>query len=549
MADIERRPAHRWALGATIMALALIGAACGGGGGSSKSAAAILRLGQSGQTGSLNLFSGLQGEYATFTTIYPTLVRYELKTADFKPGLATRWESSDGDRTWTFHLHPGARWSDGHPLTAADVAFTLDTIRRFQDGATANYAGYVSHLQGVDTPDAATVVLHYDQPVGNVLAQAGVVQLLPEHVWATYATGDGKALTTFPNGPPVVSGGPFTLNEQRKDEVEQFVRNAYYFGERPTLAGFGVRFFANDDALVAALKNGEIDAIQSLPATSVDTVRATGATVATTAGIGYDALAVNPTPGKTKNRELLDPKVRQALEYAVDRERIASVVYLGHAKPGSTIVPVALTKWHDDGVKPLPFDVAKANQLLDEAGFARGPDGTRAAGGHPMTYEVLVRPDAQRTFEIIQAGFRQVGINLTPRTLDRKALSAAVASPDGKYLDYDFAITSGSTGGYDPDFGLSAFACFALGQFNPSGYCNPEYDKLYKTQSAASVQQRIDLVHKMQDMIYESRAVIVLTYPDHIDAWAKGWTGLEQSPEGIFSYLSPDTLVGAHRSS
>ena len=534
-------------LGTWVVVLATLATACAGGSGSSKSATATLRLGESGQTGSLNLFGGLQGEYSTFTTVYPTLVQYDLKTTDFKPGLASKWESSAGDTTWTFHLHPGAKWTDGQPLTAADVAFTLNMILQFQQGPTANYAGYVSHLQHADAPDAATVVLHYDQPIGNVLAQAGVVQILPQHVWGTYATGDGKALTTFPNAPPVVAGGPFQLVEQRKDEVEQFVRNPNYYGDRPALAGFGVRFFANDDAMVAALKNGEIDAVQGLPATAVDTVRAAGATVASAPGIGYDALAVNPNPNKTKNPELLDPKVRQALEYAVDRQRIVSVVHLGHAKAGSTIVPPALEKWHDASINALPFDVAKANQLLDQGGYQRGPDGTRVANGHPMAYEVLLQPDAQRTFEVIQAGFANVGIKLTPRTLDRKALSAAVAAPDGKYLDYDFAIRTGSTGGYDPDFGLSAFACFALGQFNPSGYCSPDYDKLYTTQSAANPTQRVSLVHDMQRMIYDSRAVIVLTYPDHLDAWAKGWTGFQQSPEGLFSYLSPETLVNVQR--
>lgn len=506
-----------------------------------------LRLGTSGGTGSLNLFAGLQGEYSTFTHIYPTLVQYDLETLDLKPNLATRWESMDGGSTWTFHLRPGAKWSDGQPLTAADAAFTLDTIRKFQEGPTANYAGYVSHLESIETPDDATLVLRYDQPVGNVLAQAGVVQILPKHVWAPYAGGDGTELATFANAPgngsPVVSGGPFMLTEQRKDEFERFDRNPSFYGDKPTLSGFGVRFFANPDAMVTALKNGEIDAIQDLPATSADAVRSSGSVVSTTPGIGFDALAINPNPDKTNNRELLDPKVRQALEHAIDRDRVVDIVHLGHGEPGSTIIPPALQGFHDAGIDRLPFDIDKANALLDEAGFPRGPDGTRIANGHPMAYEVLFQPDAQRTFEVIQSGFQEVGVNLTPRTLDRKALATAVAAPDGKYLEYDFALTTGTTGGYDPDFGLSAFACFARGLFNLSGYCNPEYDALYKQQAVSAEEKRVELVHQMQEMIFDSRAYVVLSYPDQLDAWRESWTGFKQSPEGIFSYLSPETLT------
>lgn len=538
--------------------MAVILTACGGGSGSSSTPSGrgaaptggTLRLGMLGGTGSLNLFGGLQGEYGTFTNIFPTLVAYDLKTLDYKPNFAASWDQSADHATWTFHTRHGAQWSDGQVLTAKDFAFTLSTIVKFQQGPTASYSGYVTHLKTAEASDPDTLVLHYEQGVGNVLAQAGTVQTIPEHVWAQYATGDGSNLKTFTNTPspgsPVVSGGPFMLVEQRKDEFELFKTNPNYYGAKPSIDGFGIKFFASDDALVNALKAGDIDAIQGVPATAAAPLKSAGLTVSNVPGINYTSLTINSNQKRTNHRELLQPQVRQAFEAAVDRSRVVQVVSLGFAQPGTTILSPAMGKWRDTGVQAAPFDVAAANQLLDQAGTTRGVDGLRQTGGHPMAYDVLIQPQDDRTFQIVRAGLQQVGVKLTAKMLDRKAQNAAIQAPDGKYLDFDLAIGSGTSGGYDPDFGLSAFACFALGLFNRTGYCDPAYDKLYQEQGVATPDQRVQLVHTMQRMLADSRTPIVLQYPDHIDAWSSHWTGFVQSPDGIFTYLTPETLRQVH---
>lgn len=512
-------------------------------------AGGTLRLGVSGTTGSVNLFSGLQGEYATFTAIYPTLVAYDVETQDFKPGFADTWDTSPDLTTWTFHTHPDAKWSDGEPLSARDAAFTLSTIVKFQQGPTASYAGYVSHLKTAEAPDDNTLVLQYEQPVGNVLAQAGAVQLLPEHVWGPFAQADGSALKSFPNTPtegkPTVSGGPFMLTEQKTDDIELFARNPNYFGTKPLIDGFGVKFFSNNDAIVSALKNGDIDAIQDVPTTAVESLKSAGLVVTSQPGVGYSGLYINPTAQKTKNMELLDPKVREAFERAIDRDQVAQVVFLGHAQPGASVVPPALPKWNNPAVTPLPFDPGMANQLLDQAGFAKGGDGIRVANGHPMSYELLIQPTDDTEFRVLQAQFQAIGVKLNARALDPKAQFAAISA--NNYADYDLALGSGTTGGYDPDFGLSSFTCFALGQFNRSGYCDPAYDKLYMQQSTGTQSDRQPLVGQMQQMLFDARVPVVLAYPEHIDAWSKDWTGFKQTPEGIFSYLPADTLTGVHR--
>lgn len=532
-------------------------AACGGGGGSGS---ATLRVGVVGMTGALNPFAGLQGEYATFANIYPRLIQEDPRTLAHKPSLATSWKTSAGGRTWTFQLRRNAKWSDGTPLTARDVAFTFNTIVKYSRGPTANYSEYVTFLKKATATGPATVVLRYGKPVSTVLAQAGGVLILPEHVWGRYATRDGKALSSFDNlprsGHPVVSGGPFMITQQKTNAFERFERNPRFFGPRPTIGGFGIKYFGSPDDAVTALKSGDLDVLLGgrslasggVPATAGRALRSGGFQVATPGAVDFDGLLINPSAGKQGHRELLDPAVRKAFEYALDRGSVVRSVYSGLARPGSTIVPPATGKWHDAQIGPLPFDPVRANQLLDRAGFRRGSGGIRRAQGRPMAYEVLIQPTQEREFQVIKAGFDKIGVKLTARSLDTKAQFQAITGSDQKYRSYDLALRTWTSGGYDPDFGLSGFTCFSRGIYNPSGYCDPAYDKLYAEQKVAPEQQRVRLIGQMQKMVSDSRAFVVITYPDHLDAWSKRWTGFVETPEGLFSTLSAVTLTSVRRS-
>ncbi len=175
------------------------------------------------------------------------LVQYNPQL-QFVADFATSWSESSGGKVWTFHTQPGAKWSDGKPLTAADAAWTYQTILKYQDGATANSAGYVAHMKSATAPNATTLVLTYKRPVANVLSQVQQVPILPEHVWAKYATGNGKALTRFSNNAPIVSGGPFVLTKYTPKQIALFKRNPTFYGPKPHIDGFGLQFFQTTDA-------------------------------------------------------------------------------------------------------------------------------------------------------------------------------------------------------------------------------------------------------------------------------------------------------------
>jgi len=547
---------RRWGLMAGVVTLALLAAACGartvgtGAGSGTIRQGGMLRLGTGSGIDSMNPFVAFnQDAYSTFEYIYPFLVQYDPKTLAFVGDFATRWETSADGRTWTFHTRPDARWSDGQALTAQDAAWTFRTIVRFGKGPTTNFIQDFTHIESITTPDPNTLVLTYKTPVAVVLSNLQQVPILPQHVWSTYATGNGMQLKTTPNVPanghPLVGGGPFYLEQYKKNEIA-------LFKTKPYIDGFGLEYFTNDDAMIIALKTGQLDAIESVPSTSVATLRSAGVTVYVGPGLEFHDFIINSNPKKTTNPELQNPVVRKAFEYAIDRETIVKTAWLGYSQPGTTVVPPGTGKWHDASVTALPFDLAKANQLLDQAGCPKGSNGIRVANGHPMQY-VVVFPHGEtgagsRAFTIIQNDFRQIGVKLIQRVMDDSAAFAAITAPGNTgYTDFDLAMWDWVPL-EDPDFILSVMQCNQFGAWSDSGYCDPAYDRMYMRQAAAiDPKQRLAIVYAMQKKLYDDRPYIVINYQDIIDAWSTAWTGFVESNQSLFNPLSKESLTKVHQ--
>src|SRR5205085_716730 len=128
------------------------------------------------------------------------------------------------------------------------------------------------------------------------------------------------------------------------------------------------------------------------PTTAVKQLQSSGFVVTARPGLTFYDFIINSNPKKPMDKELLDPRIRLAFAHAIDREALVRTVWQGHAQPATTIVPPGDGHWHNPGPKPESFDIGMANRLLDQAGYRRGPNGTRMAGGHPMSYTVLTPP-------------------------------------------------------------------------------------------------------------------------------------------------------------
>ena len=522
-----------------------------GAGGSGSKSGGTFRLGTSSGIDSINPYVAFnQDAYATFQYTYPILVQYDKTNLRFAPFFAKSWKSSNGGKTWTFKTVANAKWTDGQPLTAADAAWTINTDIKYQGTGAANVAGLIAHITRAEAPNPTTLVVHYKQAPGNVLGQFQQFFILPKHIWSKHTGHKGADLKTFANNAPIVGSGPFKLVKYQKNEIALFQRNASYWGTKPQIDAFGLRMFSNDDAMISALKAHEIDAINAVPATGIKTLKSAGFTISSVPGLDQTDFIFNSNTKKTKHRELLNLKVKEAFAHAVDRAQIIQVVFLGTAQPASSIVPAPTGSWHNPSLKPETFDLGLANKILDKLGYKRGSDGIRVANGHKMSYDVVTPTDVHsipRTFQIIQTDFKKLGVQLRQKALDSSAAFDLMTGPNGKYLNFDLAMWDW-TALVDPDFMLSVVTCAQWSGWSDTGYCNKKYDRMYAQQQLTPDQnKRRAIVWNMQKYLYNERPYIWLANDNSVTAVSPKWQGFTNTPQGPFNELNIISLTGVHQ--
>jgi peptide/nickel transport system substrate-binding protein len=319
---------------------------------------------------------------------------------------------------------------------------------------------------------------------------------------------------------------------------------------KPKVAEFGLQQFSNDDAMVQALKSHNLDAIETVPATSIKTLRSSGFNVSDVRGLDQTDFIINSNPHKKKHRELLNLKVKAAFDHAIDRKKIDSVTFLGAAQPADSIIPATTGSWHNPHLKPVSFDLKLANKLLDQAGFKKGPGGIRVANGKKMSYNVIAPTDVQsipRTFQIIQTDFAKIGVQLKQEALDSSAAFAKMSGPNNTYQGFDLAMWDW-TALIDPDFMLSVVTCDQYGGWSDSGYCNKKYDRMYSKQQLTPNQtKRRKIVWQMQAFLYKQRPYLWLANDDSVSATSKSWVGFKNTPQGPFNELNIQSLTQVHQ--
>ena len=547
-----------------LAALALVLAACGSGssttptadgGGASNAETAeaveggILRIGYTDPPDGINPFVGSnQVSYVIFQEMYPALVQYD-EDYQLTGDWAESWTVSDDNRTYTFELRPG-KWSDGTPLTSADAVWTFETVLKYKDVSTGLTAGYIDDVESVEAPNDQTFIVTYAKPKATALANLQPFYILPKHVFEQHVGEGGKGLDKWDMKAEgeLVGGGPFTVKAYDEKGTTLLERNPGYYGPKPNLDAIGITVYQNPDAMVSAFKAGEIDSMDKVPVTLVDQITAMpdvqveGGLVPDVVNIGFNA-----NPKKTNHRELLDPVVKNAMAHAVNRDKIIETVYNGRAAPAASILTPIAGDYLDPTIKPEAYDLALANQLLDDAGYTKGADGIRTTpAGERMSYEVLLPTDIegqQRKFEIIQEDWKAIGIETVGKPMDGSAAGAAMMAPDGKYLDFDLHMWSW-LGYIDPDFMLMTVMCDQFGNWSDTGYCNPEYDALYAQQAAEmDPAKRIAIVHEMQQILYRDHPYIFIAQSEFVRAYKGGWTGITAPYLVYVSKIPWDTIA------
>jgi peptide/nickel transport system substrate-binding protein len=510
----------------------------------------ILRVGTINYIDSLNPFNYIESQSLNaFIMLYPQLVQYAYADGKYEVegDWAKSWETSPDGKDWTFHLVSGAKWSDGKPITADDAVWSINTTVKFADGPTAVLAAALAHVKNAEAPDPNTLVIHYDAPVGNVLAQLEQMFILPRHVWEPLAAGSGKGLKTYQpqNHMPVVSGGAYRLKSYEKKGTTVYTADPDFWGPKSNAEAVALTYYTNADAMISDLQGGQLDWVDQVPFSAVGAVkRDSNLVVETVPGFETTNITWNSNPRKSKNRELLDPQVKKALSMCVDRDKIIEVVFSGYAETVESLVGHASPLENPD-LGPLEYDCEAGNQMLDDLGYTKGSDGIRVAPAttgehaqpeHKMAYEIIVPNslnfNGQREFEIVKEGFAQAGVDATIKAGGDSTAAYALETGDNcdaaKSTGYDsFDIAMWDWIGYiDPDFMLSVVTKGQWCSWSDTGWDDPAYDKLYEQQgTTVDPEERKQIVYEMQKMIWDNFLYTQLVNLEDIEAHTKGWDG------------------------
>jgi peptide/nickel transport system substrate-binding protein len=445
------------------------------------------------------------------------------------PDLATSWEAAADGKVWTFEIRKGVKWHDGTPFTAKDIAFTYNYIL---DNELWAYIQYLEHVTKVEAPDDTTLVITSDRPNAGMLSL--YIPILPEHLWSDIRGKDAESV----KDPPTVGTGPFMFDEVKKSRYVTMKANKDYFEGSPTIDTIYFQIYQSGDTLVQDYKAGNLDvAVFETPTflRSVENVK--GSKAVAVDRIGFHELGFNCwTSPKSKGNPLLrDAKIRQAIHYAIDKKKINTQAMDGLATVGTGVISTAAGDWHWDppATQMVEYNPAKAKQILEDAGYTdTDGDGIRESkDGQKLSWRFDVMSAYQNDItagKMIAQWLKEVGIEAKLNIADEGAFGDRVYDN----ADHDMYIWSWG-GDIDPGFMLSCFTSTQILNWSDCEYGNPVYDEMYREQAAAiNRPDRIEIVHKMQEHLYNEAPYIILWYNVDCQAYrADKWTGWQLVPK------------------
>ncbi len=513
----------------------------------------VLTVGIVNDVDSLNPFVGFLVEsYEVWGLMYDTLTGYSAKDFAAVPGLAKSWTTSPDGKTWTYTLQSGVKWSDGEPLTAKDAAYTFNRIINGSAEQT-NYGNYVANIVKAEAPDDTTLVLTTKVPTPTMLHLA--VPILPEHIWKQISEKQVSTFKNDPSGTPApVGSGPYVLTDRKVGQYVTLEANKSYWGGAPHMDQIVFRVYSSAEALAQALRKGEIDIADSLEANVFNSLKGQeGITTLPAKYSGFNEIAfnvgaalTNGTPIGDGHPALKDKRVRLALAHAVDLQTILQRAIGGYGEVATGVIPSMYANLHYQPDTPYDFNIAEANQMLDDAGYKRGADGIRRMpdGTHPLKFRFFARSESkpsQTTMQFVKEWFAELGIDVIPKTISEDQLTEAVTTGNFDMFEWGWVVEP------DPDFQLSVFTCdqrsYKEGGQIQAGlsdgfYCNPAYDKLYNEQKTQiDPTQRADTVKAMQKILYDDVPYLLEYYYDDLQAYRSDRIA------GVVNQPEPDGVI------
>jgi len=472
-----------------------------------------------------NLLPALAADSSSFDIIgqvYNGLVRYD-KNLTLEPELAERWEVSPDGLVITFHLRKGVAWHDGAPFTAADVEYTYRVM--IDPKTPTAYGEDFRQVKKFEVLDPATVRATYDKPFAPALASWGF-SVMPKHLLA------GKEITTSPLARAPIGTGPYRFKEWKPGEKIVLEANDAYWEGRPNIDRIIYRIIPDSATMFLELRAGSVDMmglepLQYTRQTDTDAFRKNYNKYRYLAS-SYTYLGFN-----LKLPLFQDKRVRQAISHAVNKQEIIDIVLLGLGKEATG--PYKPGTWaYNPDVKRYPFDQARAQALLAEAGWAtKGADGILTKGGERLAFTLLTNQGNKtrsKAAEVIQKNLKAVGIDVSIRVVEWAAFLKEFVNP----RKFD-AVILGWTVPPDPDaFDVWHSSKTGPAELNHVSFKNAEADALIeKGRRTFDQEARRKAYARFQEILAEEQPYVFLFAPDALPIVAARFKGIAPAPAGI----------------
>lgn len=427
--------------------------------------------------------------------------------------LASGWEISSDQLTYTFTLRDDAKWEDGEPVTAEDVKFTLDTI--LDPKANTPNAGDYSEINEVIVLKENQVQITLNNPFPPLLAKLKI-GIVPKHILQNEDINN----TDFNKKP--VGNGPFKLKEWRTDHTIIIERSDTYYGAKPKLDEIVFKPVPDANTRALQLKTGEIDLALMEPNQLASVKDNDNFTVETFATADYRAVMYN-----FRNPLFKDAKIRQAMNLAIDREAIVEGML---ANKGEAAYGPLQKSWANAPQKDMySYQPEKASQLLEEAGWVKGVDGVLVKNGERLEFDLVspvVDPVRVALANIVAEQWKPLGISVNLKPLDWSAISFEEADA--------FVIGWGSE--FDPDdhtYRIFHSSQIGDGLYNLNAYQNSKVDQLLTDARINTDQtQREKLYEEFQQELALDPAFTFLVYLDALYGVNKKVSGISNRTLG-----------------
>ncbi|TIH35174.1 ABC transporter substrate-binding protein [Subtercola vilae] len=481
------------------------------------------------------LIGNSRSDYWVTNLMYPHL----LSIADDgkkEPQVATKWGYVN-DTTGFYDLRSDMKWSDGTPLTAADVAWTMNAVKK--DAPSGTFYGQMANFVSATAVSDTRVEIALSKPDSSIVEEIGFWgNVVPKHVFEKAASVAKFANDGTDGG--WVSAGPYTLKTVQVGQSYSMDRVDSYplvEGGVPIAAKVVYRVFPDINTEILALQSGEVDAIaNALPPAQVAQLKSSsGITVEEVGGLGYAHMTYN-----MKNADLAKLQVRQALAASVDYDAIRKVVLQDQAvSTGSSPLMPVLSDYYDKSLTEYTFDTDKARQLMQQAGYTAD-----SSGNFPVAFKFIYSLQDSVTSQwaqLVKDGAAKAGITINLVGTERNTYLAATAKGDYDIYAGNFAIMD------DPVTNFT-LAYLPGGAINYSLVDDPALNDLIAQGTVATdTASKVAIMQKAAKIVHDQVYDNVMYTQNLFFAHSSKWEGFVTKPSELLSIVNPLSVASAHK--